>query len=156
MKKITLFFVLLAFTVSIYAQTKKDETDLFTSTFGVQKKDVVAKFVHPTDAQKGAFWKLYDEYEAKRKEMGKTKLDLYQDYSANYATMTNEQADAWLKKVMKLQNSTDKLISDYYTKIKTATSSTVAVQFCQIEYYILNRIRIEIFEQIPFIPEQKN
>jgi len=155
MKKITLLFVLLAFTVLTFAQTKNNEPDWFTSTFGVQKKDVVSKFVHPTDAQKVAFWNLYDEYEAKRKETGKTRFELYQEYSANYATMTNEQADAWLKKVSELQSSTDKLISEYYEKVKAATSTTVAVQFYQIEYYILNRIRVEILDQIPFMPEQK-
>jgi hypothetical protein len=155
MKKITLIFVLLAFTISSFAQQKKDETDVFFSTFGVHKKDVVAKFVHPTDAQKEAFWKLYDEYEAKRKEIGKTRLDLFQEYSANYTTMTNEQAGAWMGKIMEVQTTTDKLVAEYYEKIKSVTSSTVAVQFYQIEYYILNRIRIEIFEQIPFIPEQK-
>ena len=155
MKKITLFFVLLAFAALTFAQTKNNEPDWFTSTFGVQKRDVVAKFVHPTDAQKDAFWKLYDEYEAKQKEMGKTRLALYQDYSANFATMTNEQADIWLKKVMEIQNSTDKLITEYYEKTKAVTSPTVAVQFYQIEYYIINRIRVEILDQIPFLPEQK-
>jgi len=69
--------------------------------------------------------------------------------------MTNEQADAWLKKVSELQSSTDKLISEYYEKVKAATSTTVAVQFYQIEYYMLNRIRVEILDQIPFMPEQK-
>lgn len=111
-------------------------------------------FVKPSDAQKDAFWKLYDEYETKRKDLGKQRIELLKQYANQYQTMSGEQADAWTKKVMDLQRKTDDLINTYYTKIKGVSDGLVATQFYQIENYILTAIRMEILENVPFL--QKN
>lgn len=71
MKKITLLMAALTIAIVSYSQSAKEEVDLFQAAFGMEKKAVVANFVHPMDFQKDAFWKLYDEYETARKENGK-------------------------------------------------------------------------------------
>jgi len=155
MKKITLFIALLVISTLTFAQTNKNEIDLMQAAVGMQKQDAVAQFVHPTDAQKDAFWKLYDEYEVARKLNGQKRIQLFEQYAAQYNTMTNEQAETWTNEVIKLQQSTDKLIVDYYGKIKKATSPIVATQFYQIENYILAALRAEILDQIPFVKQPK-
>ena len=154
MKKITLLIAALVIGVVTYSQTNKEEVDLFQAAFGMEKKAVVANFVHPTDLQKDAFWMLYDEYEAARKENGKKRIQLLEQYAKEYKTMTNEQADAWTKEVIKLSTATDKLIVTYYNKIKKVTSATVATQFYQIEGYILTGIRMEILDEVPFLRQK--
>ena len=153
MKNITLLMAALMIAALSYAQTNKEEVDLVQAAFGMEKKAVVANFVHPTDLQKDAFWKLYDEYEVTRKENGKKRIQLLEQYAEQYSTMTDEQADAWMKEVLKLSAATDKLIVTYYNKIKKVTSPIVATQFYQIEGYILTGIRMEILEGVPFLGE---
>jgi hypothetical protein len=155
MKKISLLLAAVAIAFASYAQTNKEEVDLVQAAFGMEKKAVVANFVHPTDLQKDAFWMLYDEYEAARKENGKKRIQLLEQYAKEYKTMTNEQADAWTKEVIKLSTATDKLIVTYYNKIKKVTSPIVATQFYQIEGYILTAIRMEVLEGVPFLGEKK-
>ena len=46
-----------------FAQSNTEEVDLMQAAFGMEKKEIVAAFVNPSDAQNEAFWKLYDEYE---------------------------------------------------------------------------------------------
>jgi len=121
------------------------------AAFGMDKKAIVAEFVTPSDAQKDAFWLLYDEYETNRKELGKERIELLQQYAAQYMTLTSEQADAWTKKVIELQKKTDKLIVTYYEKILKVTDGIVATQFYQIEGYILTMIRMEILQEVPFV-----
>jgi hypothetical protein len=75
-------------------------------------------------------------------------------YANSYETMSNEEADAWVLKVIELQKKTDDLIVTYYNKIKNLTDAIVATQFYQIEYYILTAIRSEILEQVPFIKKK--
>jgi len=41
----------------------------------MDKKAAVADFVKPSVQQKDAFWKLYDEYETQRKELGNSGLN---------------------------------------------------------------------------------
>ena len=101
-KYILLVAVLFAGSFS-WAQSNKEEIDLLQAAFGKDKKAVVAEFVKVNDAQKAAFWKLYDEYETQRKTLGRERIVLLKDYADNYFTFTSVQADAWTKKVMALQ-----------------------------------------------------
>ena len=133
------------------AQSNKEEVDFLQAAFGMDKKAAVAEFVKPSPAQKDAFWKLYDEYETQRKDLGKQRITLLEEYAGKYKTMTSEQADAWTKKVMDLQKKTDNLITTYYGKVRSATDGIVALQFYQMENYILAVIRAQVLDEIPFV-----
>ena len=152
-------YILIALTVFVasfaWSQSNKEEVDLVQAAFGMDKKAVVADFVKPSVDQKDAFWKVYDEYESKRKELGKQRITLLEQYADQYQKMTSEQADAWTKKVIDLQKKTDALIAAYYGKVKAVTDGVVATQFYQIETYILTAIRAEILDAVPFLPGKK-
>ncbi|MEI7501261.1 MAG: hypothetical protein WCK84_12550, partial [Bacteroidota bacterium] len=151
MKKLILLIAALFLTTFAWAQSNKEEVDLLQAAFGMEKKAVVANFVKPSATQNDAFWKLYDEYETQRKELGKQRIALLAQYADQYLTMTPEQADAWTKKVIELQKKTDALLALYYAKVKTITDGLVATQFYQIENYILTAIRAKILQEVPFI-----
>ena len=153
MRKLMLLMAALLVAGFTYSQTK-EEVDLFQAAFGMEKKALVAENIKLDGAQEDAFWTLYDEYEVTRKEYGKKRLELWTQYAKTYKTMTGEEADAWVKQVMELQVSTDKLIRTYYNKIKKAVNPIVATQFYQIENYIITAIRMEIQEEMPFINEK--
>ena len=151
MKKYILITAALFLASFAYTQSNKEEIDLLQAAFGMDKKAVVADFVKPSAAQKDAFWKLYDEYETQRKELGKQRIELLKQYADKYLNMTGEQADAWTKKAIELQKKTDNLIAMYYTKIKMISDGVVATQFYQIENYILTAIRMQILQNVPFL-----
>jgi hypothetical protein len=154
MKKLTL--LLSAFFVLVFAnaQSNKEEIDYFQSIFGMEKKAIVDAFVKVDDAQKDAFWKIYDEYEVARKELGKNRIALLNEYAANFDKMTNESADAWTGKVIKQGSETDKLLVTYYKKVKKVTNPVVALKFYQIESYLLTMIRMTILDEIPFVQDK--
>jgi len=151
-------YILIALTIFIssfaYSQSNKDEIALMQAAFGMDKQAVVAEFVKPSPAEKDAFWKIYDEYEVKRKELGKQRIALLEQYADKYLTMNGVEADAWTKKVITLQKKTDDLIADYYSKVKAKSDGIVATQFYQIENYILVAIRAQILQNVPFLPNK--
>lgn len=153
MKKFALLLAAMVVAVITFAQSASEEVDLYQAAFGMEKKAIVANFVKPNELQKQVFWSLYDEYETARKENGKERIQLLEQYAQQYRTMTDEQADLWTKDVIKLSAATDKLIVTYYNKIKKATSPIVATQFYQIEGYILTTIRMAVLEEVPFLGE---
>jgi hypothetical protein len=155
MKKYFLIIAALFMASFANAQSHKEEVDLMQAAFGMDKKDAVSEFVKPSESQKAAFWKLYDEYETQRKELGKQRIELLKQYADQYKTITSEQADTWTKKVMDLQKKTDNLITTYYGKVRTATDGIVALQFYQMENYILAAIRAQLLDQIPFVEKKK-
>lgn len=154
MKKLLLIIAVLFVASFAKAQSNKEEVDLMQAAFGMDKKAVVMEFVHPSETQKDAFWKLYDEYETQRKVYGKERIALLDQYAEQYKTMTSEQADAWMKKVLDLQAKTDKLIVSYYNKVRKISDGIVATQFYQIENYILAGIRAQLLDEIPFLEKK--
>jgi len=150
MKKVILLVSALILAAGIKAQSNKEEIDLMQSVYGMEKKAMVEEFVKVDPAQKAAFWQLYDEYETARKDLGKRRIELLEQYADSYDRLTNETADAWTKEVLDLSKKTDALLVSYYNKIKKVTNPIVALQFYQIEGYILSGIRLKILGEIPF------
>lgn len=133
------------------AQTYNGEVELFQSLFGMQKKEIVAEFLNIDDND--TFWPMYDEYETKRQQLGKERMVLLLEYVENYDVLNNENYDILVADMISLRKGTDKLMDQYYKKIKKTSGSKKAAQFFQIEGYFLSEIRTSIFEGIPFIGE---
>jgi len=153
--KITCLLLLLAVVFSnLSAQSTQEEVDLIQSVFGMEKKALVNEFVKPDASQKDAFWQLYDEYEVERKALGKKRIELLEKYSENFESLSNELAADLLKETLALTKKTDKLVESYVKKVAKATNPAVAMQFHQIEMYILSEIRVAIASSVPF-PEVK-
>src|SRR5690606_10682116 len=137
-----------------FAQSDVEEIDLVQSMFGMEKKAVAADFMVLDDqAKAGEFWSLYDEYETKRKALGKKRFDLIDRYAASYNSADDANIDQLIQDMTNMQEQTDRLIVEYYKKIKKNCGVKPAAQFYQFEYYILSNIRTEILERIPFIGE---
>ena len=133
------------------AQSDAEEIQLMQSLFGMEKKALVAEFIQLDIATHDAFWTLYDQYEVERKALGKGRIGLIKQYAEQYATMTDEQAAEFMSQMISQRKQTDKLMDTYYKKISKATSPIVAMQFFQVEAYILAAIRSYILEEVPFV-----
>jgi Spy/CpxP family protein refolding chaperone len=152
MKKLLL---LLAVCVSsfAYAQSNKEDVDFIQSIYGKEKKTIVGDFIKLEGAQKDAFWKLYDEYETERKELGKKRIALLEKYASTYGAMDDAATSKVIKETAALAAATDKLIISYHKKMEKAAGVKAAAQFYQLEAYFLSVIRASILESIPFIGE---
>lgn len=154
MKKL---FILAAICLPIIvsAQSNKEDVDFVQSIYGKEKKTIVAEFIKLDGPQKDAFWVLYDEYETKRKELGKKRVGLLEKYAASYSTIDDATTSQIIKETIALSAATDKLIATYHKKMEKASGAKAAAQFYQLEVYLLSVIRASIFENIPFIGELK-
>jgi hypothetical protein len=153
MKKTLLTTLMVALVLFGFSQSNKEEIDLVQSVFGMEKKAMAAQFIKLEGAPKDAFWVAYDEYETKRKDLGKKRIELLNKYVDGYSTLDDASMDQITKEIISLQGETDKLIVTYYNKIKKGSGVKAAAQFYQFENYILSKIRAEIMENIPLIGE---
>lgn len=133
------------------AQSNKEETEFMQSIFGMEKKAIVAEFLKIENTN--PFWVLYDEYETKRKELGKKRIEVLSDYVENYDNLSDVKYDEVVANMISLRKSNDKLIDTYYKKIKKASGSKIAGQFFQLENYFLSEIRSAVMQEIPYIGE---
>jgi len=147
-KSILSILFITCFSFSNIAQTNQDEVQLMQSLYGMEKRDIVAEFIELSDSQQEEFWLLYDEYEIKRQEIGKERFRLLSSYVNDYGEVKPENADNFMKQVIPLRIKSDKLVDNYYKKVKTKTDPIVAMQFYQIENYLFDAIKMELLEEI--------
>lgn len=152
MKKL-LFLLFFGAAFTSFAQSNKEDIDFIQSIYGKEKKAIVAEFIKLEAGQKDAFWKVYDEYEVKRKELGQKRVALLERYANNYMNLDDAATSQIIKETAALGLQTDKLVSTYHKKLEKVAGAKAAAQFFQLESYFLSAIRTAIFESIPFIGE---
>jgi len=148
MKSLLSFILILFISFSNLAQTTQDEVQLMQSLYGMEKRDIVGEFIEINESQENEFWQIYDEYELKRQEIGKERYRLLTSYVNDYGEVRPENADNFMKQVIPLRIKSDKLVDNYYKKIKSRTDPIVAMQFYQIENYLADAIKMELLEEI--------
>jgi hypothetical protein len=139
--------------IALQAQTNKDEIALLQSAFGMSKQEMVKSFMKLTEAESAAFWAIYDEYEAARKEMGKKRIANIMDYANNYSKLTDEKATQLINNSFAIQSEFVKLQQKTFKKMSKQISPLRAAQFTMLEAFIENSIRTEIMDEVPLIGE---
>ena len=150
MKRIILFALIMGSGIAASAQSVNDEIDYMQAIFGMEKRAAVMNFVNFEEGEESTFWKLYDEYEIIRKEYGKQRFLLLNNFVENFDKMSDEESEVWMRSVIDLRKRNEKLIESYYKKIRKNCSASLAMQFYQIESYVLAGIRFQILESVPF------
>ena len=148
--KILLMAVFSAFTtLAAFAQTSDAETDAIINLLGVQKKEAMTKLVNVASKDSVAFWKIYDEYTKGNIETAKNRIRLYEQTARSYTNLAPATADSLAKKYFENRINQEKMLEQYYNKIKAATNPVLAFEFYQAEVYLLTQIRAQIMQQIP-------
>jgi hypothetical protein len=156
MKKITLLFAaVLCLNISFAQDSMTEEIEIVQNLFGAEKRTIIEQNINLEGVDSAAFWKVYDDYEASRKEIGKQKIELLQQYTTKEGAINNFQAEELLKKSISIRSAEDQAIFKAVKKLKKATSPLVASQFYQIEHYISDGIRFSILDNIDFIQDKE-
>ncbi|MGG7035065.1 MAG: hypothetical protein ACI7YS_07725 [Flavobacterium sp.] len=149
-----ILFLALVFSTAIFAQsTMKEDVEILQSVYGKSKLQLVNEYMNLPETQKAAFMSIYDKYEIERKELGKEKVRLLDEYAKNYVSLTEEKADELAKETLKNNLNYQKLYSNYYGKFKKVIGSLDAAKFLQLENYLQTTIQLEIQNSVPFIGE---
>ena len=155
MKKILMLALFAIGTISSNAQQTKDEIAILQAAYGMQKRDLVAKFMDVSDAQSATFWSLYEEYEVSRKAIGTKRANNIVEYAKNYETITDENVQNMVKVSMEVNKEFNALWEKTYKKMAKALGAKTAAKFYQLEMYLENMVRTEITESMPMIDELK-
>jgi hypothetical protein len=149
MKSIIIALFCAYITTAAVAQTSDAEADAMANLLMVQKKEAVHKLVYLTEKDSVAFWKIYDDYQQKNRAITKSRIKLYEQTAYSYHNLTPAIADSLALKYFENRDTQEKMLEDYYKKIKAATDATVAFQFYQAEVYLITQVRASIMQQIP-------
>lgn len=115
------------------------------------KKQIIAANLDLTEDEAVKFWPIYDQYTAELSKINDTKVNLIKDYARNYTTMTDEQAEAYVKGRASVEESVDRLRLKYFPVFRRVLSGKTAATFFQIEWRISLMIDLQIASQMPLI-----
>jgi hypothetical protein len=151
------FLLLILFALSFGAVSAQDfsaeELKIIQEVFGDEKRTIIAENIDFEGVDMDAFWKIYDNYESQRQDLGRERVKLLKQYTTKQGNMTALQAEEMLAEAANLRSSEDKLIMNTTKRIRKMSNPFVAVQFYQIEHYISDGIRFSILDNIDFIQD---
>ena len=134
-----------------FSQSFDDYLEVVRDVLNTEKKAVVAETMSLTDAESGAFWSLYNEYNSKLYEVHTERVNIIKDFAAQYETMTDEKADALVNRSLAYQTKLLKLNKSYYKKFKKILPASKAALYFQVESKIDDLINASLAAEIPLV-----
>lgn len=154
MKKVLIVIACACFSFgSVKAQSNKEDVDLIQAAFGKEKKGLVSQYMMVKAKDSVAFWKLYDEYENRRKALGKERIKIIENYANNYDNLTDAKATELSRAALKNDGNYVKLHSEYFEKFAKIIGGKAAAKLFQLETYLQTIVRAQIMDEIPFVDE---
>ena len=132
-----------------YAQNATDDTQVLISQIQTDKRAVVLSTLQLTDAQVAEFTPLYDEFQAKMKQIMTRGSDVVNKFAANYGSMTDDAAKDIMKEFFKVRRDRNELIEDYAKKFQRKLPATKVLQWVQVENKLNTLLDVQAAAIIP-------
>ena len=134
-----------------FSQSFDDYLEIVRDVLNTEKKAAVAETMALSEAESGAFWSLYNEYNAKLYEVHTERVNIIKDFAAQYESMTDEKADALVNRSLTYQTKLLKLNKSYYKKFKKILPATKAALYFQVEGKIDDLVNASLALEIPLV-----
>lgn len=153
----TILSILFAFAVSfsVQAQADNDYLEMAREVLKVEKKAAIADGMNLTEEESKPFWTLYNEYQGVLYVVQNKRIDLINDFAANYESLTDDKADELYTQSIAYQKEVLKVETKYYKKFKKIIPKGKAARFFQLENKIETLINAQLAVEIPLIEVTK-
>jgi hypothetical protein len=128
-----------------------EEVKLLRKDLRSQKKQIIAANMDLTDAEAQQFWPIYDQYTAELAAASNAKYSLLKDYAQNYATMTGEQADNYIKGRAAVEDSVLKVRLKYIPIFRKVLSGKSTALFFQLDWRLGLILDLQLAAQTPLV-----
>ena len=143
MKRIILVLIGAVRAFVLPAQTSDAEAATLVELINMHAKEAMVRLVSVVDTDSLAFWKLYDEYKEKTAIWEKSRIQLYGKAALSYGSnMDSRTADSLAHRYFEIRIEQEKVLQEYYEKIKSATNAVTAFEFYQAEIFMSARVRV--------------
>lgn len=116
-----------------------------------ERKKVVAANMPLTDTEATKFWPVYDRYIGETIKVNDVRFALLEEYSKNYNTATEEQADSFVKRWLTLDQDNTQLRLKYIPEFEKVISHKKTAMFFQIDRRVSMLIELQLASQVPLV-----
>jgi hypothetical protein len=123
--------------------------ELLRSDVRAQKIAIITEVMGFTQAEDAAFWPIYREYDLEMAKLGDERVAMIEEYSRNYAQLTDAMADKLASHALDLESRRQAVKMKYYERVKKALSPRTALRALQVEHQLLLIIDLQIASALP-------
>src|SRR5713226_911143 len=118
------------------------------------KKQLIAANLTLTDSEATKFWQVYEEYSADMGKIIDTRTAIIKEYSNEYGTLTDAQADSLIRRWLDADIELAKLRQRYVPIFRKILSGKKVATFFQLDRRISMMVDLQITSQLPLVQSQ--
>jgi hypothetical protein len=128
-----------------------DDVKLFRKDVRSLRKQIIAANMDLTDAEAEQFWPIFDRYTAELIVANDTKYALLKEYAQNYTTITNEQAERYIKGRAAVEESIMRIRLKYVPLFRKVLSGRATALFFQMDWRLGLVVDLQLSSLTPLI-----
>jgi hypothetical protein len=140
-----------ATTVTLDQASADESIRLFRKDVRSLKKQIISANLELTEGEAQQFWPIYDRYTAEMGKIEDRKFELLKEYARNYDTITDAQADAYIKGRAAVEESILQLRLKYLPIFRRVLSGKSSALFTQIDWRLGLVVDLQLASQLPMI-----
>ncbi len=116
-----------------------------------QKKQIVSANMQLTEAEALKFWPVYDEFTAETTKIIDTRVALIKEFTGNYDTLTDAQAQSLTKRWLQADDAEVQLRLKYIPIFSKVLPAKKTARFIQIDRRLGMLIDVQVMSSIPLV-----
>jgi Spy/CpxP family protein refolding chaperone len=131
------------------------DIEMLRADLRAQRKEITAQNMNLTADEATKFWPIFDQYRQEAIKINNDRWALIKDYAANYNTMTDEQAQAYIKRSNAIDEQLMALRMKYVPLFEKVISPRKTALWFQIDRRIDLLINLQLSSSIPMVSTTK-
>jgi hypothetical protein len=119
------------------------------------KKQLIAANLTLTDSEATKFWQVYEQYSAETGKINDTRTAIIKEYSDEYGTLSDDQADNLIRRWLDTDIQQTKLRQRYVPIFRGVLPGKKAATFFQLDRRISTMIDVQVTSQLPLAQSQE-
>jgi hypothetical protein len=132
-------------------QVNDANIQLMRQDIRAERKKIVAANMPLTETEATKFWPLYDRYVGEIIKVNDARFALIKEYAQNYSSMTDAQADSFIKRWVALDGDTIQLRLKYIPEFEKVISHKKTAMFFQIDRRLSMLVELQLASQVPLV-----
>jgi Spy/CpxP family protein refolding chaperone len=131
------------------------DIEMLRSDLRAQRKEITAQNVNLTADEATKFWPIFDQYRQEAIKPNDERWALIKDYAANYGTMTDAQAQEYIKRSTATEQQLVDLRVKYVPVFEKVISPKKTALWYQVDRRIDLLINLQLSAMIPMVDTAK-
>jgi len=132
-------------------QVEEANIQLMRQDIRAERKKIVAANMPLTETEATKFWPIYDRYIGETVKVNDVRYALIKEYAQNHDTMTDAQANSFIKRWVALDGDNTQLRLKYVPEFEKVISPKKTAMFFQIDRRVAMMIELQLSSQIPLV-----